>query len=514
VNDPTASEARPDPISGARSIRVELIASLAVVLVMGIVALVFSAELLGQRRHVDVERERWTEHAASVSELIESLREPDGAISTERARWLIQQDLGTSAQMRSIELFEIEDGSTALLVSAGLPDDALGAPSLSSQESTDGDRIVITRRVGSETGPSGYMVRMVVFASPWSRGTSWAEILTISGGVALLLLVLGTLLVEVQVVRPLRQLRAASDRVALGDLEARVPESGSLELVTVAAGFNRMIAGLNEQRAELEHRTVALRRSEHMAAVGRLSSGVAHEVGNPLAALVGYTDLLLGDPEIGDESRALLERVRSMTQRIQDIVSQLLDYSRQRPQRLDLVTLDAIVDEVLALARAHPIAAQAELGADLLGTRDGSDALVAWGDEGMISQVLLNLVLNGARAAIGGSADAPQLRVIARRHGNEVHVDVVDNGPGVAAEQRDTIFEPFFTTQPSGTGTGLGLAISRGLAEGMDGRLELLQPGDFDRLDSKHPGACFRLTLLPDAPPSRSRAPAVAAEPA
>src|SRR5690606_24329222 len=137
-------------------------------------------------------------------------------------------------------------------------------------------------------------------------------------GVGVVLVLLGGVLLEAQVLRPLRVVQQAADAVAGGRLDAEVPTEGPAELAALADAFNRMTASLRRQIDENVAQRESLVRAEQLASVGRLSAGVAHEVGNPLAAILGYVELLLDprtEPALGPEPRALLERCRTQLER-------------------------------------------------------------------------------------------------------------------------------------------------------------------------------------------------------
>jgi two-component system NtrC family sensor kinase len=289
------------------------------------------------------------------------------------------------------------------------------------------------------------------------------------------------LLLELQVLRPMRALEHAVARVGKGELDVAAPTDGPAELAELARAFNDMLASLREQRATLASQSERLQRAERLATIGRLAAGVAHEVGNPLAAIVGYTELLLDEPKLDDPSRDLLVRVAGQTQRIQTIVAQLLDYSRPAKQQIQRFSAVARAHEVVALLRADPRCAGVRLEVD------GDAQLEAFADPALVEQILINLVHNGARAAREGGASEPRVELRVHAIEGGLAIDVHDNGAGVPEQVRPRLFEPFFTTRTAGEGTGLGLAISQGLAESMDGTLALLtEPTD---------GAAFRLRL-------------------
>ena len=275
-----------------------------------------------------------------------------------------------------------------------------------------------------------------------------------------------------RVVGPLEALALAARRVADGELEAPPVEesvSGD-EVARLIANFNRMTASLRSQRDTL----VA---QEKLATVGRLAAGVAHEVGNPLAAVLGYADLLLADTPKDAPSREMLERIRKETERIRAIVADLLDYARPPSGALEPVALRHAVDAAVSLlapqARFRDVTVDNCVEADL----------VARANDSRVLQILINLLLNAADA-MGGKGT---ITVAGERRGEKVELTVRDEGPGVQPADRAKIFDPFFTTKDPGQGTGLGLAISRSIAQVYGGNLELV---------ASERGACFALTLV------------------
>ena len=470
------------------SLRVELIAMLAIVLVMAVITLSFTAEWLGQRRHDQQEIERLQFHARGLA-LLASRSFSGGVFESQNLDALLHD---SSAQLGvSYEIHRIRsDGETERLASVGAHIDFMALPSPPAQLGSrveDGllDRynlLIIDEPIPTRDDQR-INLRMIAEHSPWARSHDWREMLIVAIGVGVVLLLLGTALLELQVLRPMRAVEGAVARVGAGELEVEAPTDGPAELAQLARAFNEMTASLREQRETLAQQSERLQRSERLAAIGGLAAGVAHEVGNPLAAIVGYTELLLGEPELGADARDLLERVAAQTQRIQGIVAQLLDYSKPAKKQTEVFTVAERIDEVVALLRADPRSAGVRL--EVAGER----ALEALADPALVEQILINLVLNGATAAREGEAEQPEVRVRVRALDatQELAIDVRDNGRGIPEEVRARVFEPFFTTRSAGEGTGLGLAISQGLAESMDGSLELV--------DTRGRGACFRLRI-------------------
>ncbi|NVB38498.1 HAMP domain-containing protein [Pseudenhygromyxa sp. WMMC2535] len=505
------------------SLRLELIATLAIVLVMAVISLSLTAEWLGQRRHDEQEVERLRSYARQLA-ILSGGSFRGGDFERDGLEDLLADAAGL--QGTSIEIHRMRsDGSfervAAVGVHAGFEDLPAPAPQLrAAVDDSLLDRwnlVIVDEPVPTFDSSQKVLLRLIAEHSPWTRGHDWRETLIVAGGVGLLLLLIGGGLLELQVLRPMRALGQAVADFGEGRGRAQAPLDGPAELRELAERFNQMVASLREQQDALEAQRGRLERSERLAAVGRVAAGVAHEVGNPLAAIVGYTELLLGEPGLDAPARDLLQRVGTQTQRIQGIVAQLLDYSKPAPAKLEVVAVVARVQEVIALLRADPRCAGVEFEVA------GDPELCVRADPGLIEQILINLVLNAARAALeasrggegqgGAQGEGPRVEVRVRsaevaeasmiaerrrpaselevggaRGGAEmIAVEVQDNGPGVPEAVRERLFEPFFTTRAAGEGTGLGLAISQGLAERMEGSLSYVP--------SKPPGARFRLEL-------------------
>lgn len=329
--------------------------------------------------------------------------------------------------------------------------------------------------------PDGAMVRIFLDREESSARRRESEFLFLyvaltGGGILVLTYVVLTMLV----IRPIESLRRASDRLARGHLESRVEETGPAELAALSHSFNEMAQQLRVERdalvrrlGELETTTRDLRdaqeqivRTEKLASVGRLSAGVAHEIGNPLAAILGLVELLESGELPPDEAREFVIRIRNETERIHRIIRELLDFARQGRDAEDdpSATADplAVVREAVALVK--PQKAFHRIDIEVEGASGSSRVR---GGEARLMQVFLNLLLNAADAIDG----AGKIAVRVRNEGEQVVVELDDDGPGIPAEVREQIFEPFVTTKPVGKGTGLGLAVCHTIVERAGGTI-------------------------------------------
>jgi len=271
-------------------------------------------------------------------------------------------------------------------------------------------------------------------------------------------------------------------RGAAGDLPVLEPpgEVSGHGLSRASVAFERLAAALVAERARLADKVAELERAnanlvraresllraERLATLGRLASGIAHEVGNPLGAITGYVELARDRLRVGDDGRDaaddFLARIGGEAQRIDGIVRDLLDLARPAEAVLGAVDLAAPLDAALRLARVQARFRSVEV---TLALPAALPRVVA--DERRLAQVFLNLLLN-AGDAMGG---AGRIRVEAMVEAGRVAVRVADSGPGIAPGDLVRVFEPFFTTKGAGQGTGLGLAVSQGVVETFGGEI-------------------------------------------
>jgi PAS domain S-box-containing protein len=283
--------------------------------------------------------------------------------------------------------------------------------------------------------------------------------------------------------RALLRYRSSTGEVRSGNvITAPVFEDG---VIVGALGIMRDVT--DEQRLAAQ-----LLQQEKLAAVGQLVSGVAHELNNPLAGVMAFSELLLASRSAQDEeARRALETIHQEATRAARIVSHLLTFARQRPAERMEADLNAIVEDTIALRRYALTAVQIELDLVLDPTLPRT-----WADPFQLQQVVLNLLGNAEQAL----TDWPGPRRIAiwtRHDGESLMLAVSDTGPGVPLEHRDRIFNPFYTTKPVGQGTGLGLSISDGIVREHGGQI---------RVESYPGGGATFLVHLPIVAPLDGRA--------
>jgi len=206
-----------------------------------------------------------------------------------------------------------------------------------------------------------------------------------------------------------------------------------------------------------------LMHTEKMAALGQLVSGVAHEVNNPLAAIVGFTDLLLENPQVPEGAKEELRVILQEAQRTRIIVQNLLSFARQMPAQREPVQVNAVLRQTLKL-RAYDFSNH---GVELV-ERYEENLPVVVGDPHQLQQVFLN-ILNNAYDAIQETRRPGKIEVLTMQRANELEILIRDNGPGILQPER--IFDPFFTTKEVGKGTGLGLSICYGIVRAHHGEI-------------------------------------------
>jgi len=236
----------------------------------------------------------------------------------------------------------------------------------------------------------------------------------------------------------------------------------------LAIEHSRLYGELETRLRQLEETQAQLVQAGKMSAVGQLVSGVAHELNNPLAVVIGHGQLLLARA-LPPHVRRPVEAIVSQGNRMARIVQGLLLFARQRQPERRALDVREILDQTLALR-----AAQLRLSSIRVETAHAPDVPPAAGDPNQLQQVFLNLLLNAEQAILGSRVgDCIRIGTASRVEAGTrwVVVEIADNGPGIPEEVLPRIFEPFFTTKEVGEGTGLGLSVSYGIVEQHGGRL-------------------------------------------
>ena len=282
-----------------------------------------------------------------------------------------------------------------------------------------------------------------------------------------------------KVTRPLRELRDSVEAVGRGDFTRRVRVRGHDECGELAIVFNQMTGNLQQSRAQLEKTVETLKntqaqliQSEKLSAVGEFVAGVAHELNNPLTAVMGFSELLKYD-NADVNHRRHLDMIFKSAQRCQKIVQSLLSFARRQQPERKPVSVNSLIEAVLEIV-SYPLRTSNIEVVTKLDPR----LPVVLADGHQIQQVLLNIV-NNARQAIESHQPGGRIKISTEACGLNVRIIIQDNGPGISGENLRRIFDPFFTTKEVGKGTGLGLSLCYGIIKEHGGNITpMSQPGE------------------------------------
>jgi signal transduction histidine kinase len=301
-----------------------------------------------------------------------------------------------------------------------------------------------------------------------------------------------TLAGVVMVGRPVRRLIEKTRRIGAGDLSEPVHIKTHDELGELARSINDMCSQLSESQQQLQEETAAriaasqqLRHADRLRTVGRLASGIAHEMGTPLNVVAGRADLIASGRLGEEEVKTSAQTIKAETARMTTIIRQLMDFARRTTPHRSPIDLRRVVRESTDL-----LAGLAQKQQVRLSVAPADVPMVASADAGQIRQVLTNLIVNAVQAM----PDGGQIEIGLSRgrmtpperddatEGDYVCLSVSDDGPGIEPEHLDQIFEPFFTTKDVGEGTGLGLSIAHGIVQEHDGWIDVTStPGESTR---------------------------------
>ncbi len=348
---------------------------------------------------------------------------------------------------------------------------------------TEEDRLVLRMPLPSPA-PAGFRIRLEtprdVAESRVDELVGQQVVLTVILLVlcALVSLALGLWLVG----RPAEELVGQARRVASGDFRILGWSRQRDEIGHLAREMNHMTEQLDRARASERRarraRTVLLeqlRHADRLSTVGKLASGVAHELGTPLNVISGRASMIAEDPATDDESRENARIIHGQTQQMTRIIRQLLDFSRRKALAPEPTNLRELVDSATHLL--EPIAEEQKVHLE----NDVPDTIEFDVDRNKLLQVLTNMMVNAIHAMPEGGPlvvlgdvvqvnDPPDRRA---RDGTYVRISVIDRGVGMASETIEHIFEPFFTTKQVGRGTGLGLSVCHGIVREHGGYIEV-----------------------------------------
>jgi two-component system NtrC family sensor kinase len=294
------------------------------------------------------------------------------------------------------------------------------------------------------------------------------------------------------IIRPINRLVRRAEEFKEGETFLLSSATGHNEFGKLSRALNLMLRRLEDNKAELkasisslEKTNLELRqaqeeiiRSEKLASVGRLASGVAHEIGNPIGVVLGYLDLLKGNDLKREERRDFIDRIQKEIDRISRTIRNLLDFSRPSKGELKAVSVHHIIDDMLEMLKPQPMMTDIKVTLDHQAPKD---TVLAEPDK--LKQVFLNIVMNAIDAMEDNQTKARsrdkmlsiRTSVVSesqpdpRENGKSVHIEFMDDGSGIPAEDLTRIFDPFYTSKDTGKGTGLGLSVSLRIVQDMGG---------------------------------------------
>jgi signal transduction histidine kinase len=289
-------------------------------------------------------------------------------------------------------------------------------------------------------------------------------VLIVAGAGAVVICAVSLVALAYLIQRPMVELQEKIGLVSEGDLDVAVSFSQrNDEIGDLGRNFNHMMQQLRESREEIErlHHT-QISRAEHLATLGEMAAGLAHEIRNPLAGIAGVIEIIGRDLPATSPARAVVKDVRLEIAQIDRILTDLLETARPHPPHISRSNLNTTVEHTVMLVRqqvlSRPIKIEIERAPDLPEVEHDSD---------QIHQVLLNLLLNAVQAIEGTGT----VQVVTGTREGYASVVVSDSGRGIPAQTLPNIFRPFFTTK--GNGTGLGLSLARRIVEEHHGRIEV-----------------------------------------
>jgi two-component system, NtrC family, sensor kinase len=265
------------------------------------------------------------------------------------------------------------------------------------------------------------------------------------------------------------ELQRALDQQGAGrEVELRTGErTYAVTAVPISSTDHSAVILLFDDQTERRRLQDQLIQSEKMSAIGQLIAGIAHDLNNPLASVVGFADFLTEVPNVPSSIREPLAVVRDEAERASSIVRNLLGFARKQDHQRRPTALKPLLDATFVLLRNQLMAQRVEARIEVEPDLPMPDI-----DPNQIQQVFVNLINNAAQA-IASTGQPGNILVRARRWLDGVAIEIIDDGPGMSEALSAQVFEPFFTTKAEGEGTGLGLSISQGIVKEHGGRIML-----------------------------------------
>jgi signal transduction histidine kinase len=418
------------------------------------------------------------------------LKSPDGEVLG-AAGFLIGvqelQDAFAEVPLPEGSIVSIVDPESRLLARSVEAERYVGQTSLSPTNgkvpSEERDSIDGVRRVFGNVLIEGTPWRLSV-AIPVQVALDWTLALWTRTFTVLALGLAGWLVVAVVLSRRLGQsvahLDAAAQRIASGDFRPldRKPMA-TQEFAELQEAFDQMVGRFNETRTTLDAQAAEERgmrqevqslqrqviRQERLAAVGQLVSGVAHEINNPLQAILGFAELLQMQSQLPDDVKSDLRLIQKESARACGIIRNLALFARQQAGEAAPLALGDVITSVSELRQRRLASEDIELRVEDKSTQHVLAALPE------LQQVVLNFVVNAEQSIVMSGRLPGRITIRTRDEHDHVVLEVEDTGPGIPPENEAKLFQPFYTTKPVGQGTGLGLSVSYGIIDSLDGRI-------------------------------------------
>lgn len=345
-----------------------------------------------------------------------------------------------------------------------------------------------------------------------SMATFQHTLLVFTVTTALAFIVIGSVLLTRYLVKPLEKLIKATEDITEGYVPQPLETTGQNEIGTLSLSLARMTDKLKDDKQEIENHIHSLEesnaqlkraqheviRSEKLSSLGRLAAGVAHEIGNPIGIILGYVEILRQQDNTPVEHADALSRLENEVMRIDNIIRELLSFSRPTTVAPHPILVNSIIEDAASFIAHQKAFRRIQLELHL-----AEDLPRVMADEGQLQQVLVNLFLNAMDAMPEGGTVS-----ITTGHSSlgrtdfpesvsappAMSITVKDTGTGIEGKDLNKIFDPFYTTKCPGKGTGLGLSVCLSIVESFGGRLSVESPSG--------QGAIFRITL-PTVPVSQ-----------
>ncbi len=282
---------------------------------------------------------------------------------------------------------------------------------------------------------------------------------------------------RVDILKPLQEIQKAAENAGKGIFKT-ICRTGSAE-----NEVSQCIAAFNHMVTEIDTRQEQLLQSRKMASIGTFTSGIAHELNNPINNISLVTESLVEDDQTlsCQERQALYKDLTTQAERASDIVRNLLDFSRTDRAHVESISMEELIDKTRALIQSELTPNQVKFQADI---PEGLPQVQI--HKGQLQQALLNLFINGIQAMPNGGNLTVGVRVDETEPGH-LRIDVTDTGTGIPTDQIGYVFDPFFTTKKEGEGTGLGLSVTYNIIKLHNGWIHVKSEPD--------KGTCFSIFL-------------------